>query len=412
MSLAGPASEPPSVAAARLLEIIEARFGEGLTAARAPHARGPRPEPAQLRLAYLDLLKLCLTDLAGTRTGSVTRTFEGDVMSRELDGEQLRFRTAGMDWPLHGLTMVGLARLDDLQACVEQVVRDRIEGDLIEAGAWRGGASMLMRATLDSLGEDARTVWVADSFQGFPAAPASADGYDLNADLAAVDFLAVPLEEVRDSFARLGLDRGVRFLPGFFEDTLPPLGDHRWSIVRLDGDTYDATMLSLQALYPGLAAGGHLIVDDYLQLDPCREAVDDFRREHEIREPLEQVDWSCVRWRRASRPAPGDRPAPRAAQTSRPAAGGAGAPRPVVRRPPGRVPAIEEVELRCELERVRARLAAAEAEIARLRASPWRRAARAARGRLGRALRDVPGRSGRALWDVPGRWGRALWGRR
>ena len=68
MSLAGPASEPPSVAAARLLGIIEARFGDGLKAARAARARGPGPELEQLRLAYLDLLKLCLCDLGGTRT--------------------------------------------------------------------------------------------------------------------------------------------------------------------------------------------------------------------------------------------------------------------------------------------------------------------------------------------------------
>jgi hypothetical protein len=355
------------VAAARLLQIIEAKFGDGLKAARAPHARGPHPDAESLRLAYLDLLKLTLCDLAGTRTSSVTRTFEGDVMSRELEGEQLRFRTAGMDWPLHGLTMVGLARLDDLQRCVEQVVRDRVEGDLIEAGTWRGGAAMLMRATLDSLGEGGRTVWVADSFQGFPEAPPpEGDGYNLDVDLSAVDYLAVPLKEVRESFARLGLDRGVEFVPGFFEETLPALGDRRWAMVRLDGDTYDATRLSLEALYPGLAAGGYLVVDDYLQIDPCREAADAFRREHAITEPIEPIDWSGARWRKESAPTPS------AAPGERPASNGA-ASRAVERKPVQRVPAIEEVELRHELERMRQRLAAAEAEIERTGRSPLRR---------------------------------------
>jgi hypothetical protein len=366
MSLAGPASEPPSVAAARLLQIIEARFGDGLKAAREPRARRPRADAEPLRVAYLDLLKLCLCDLAGTRTTSVTRTFEGDVMSRELSGEQLRFRTAGMDWPLHGLTMVGLARLDDLQACVESVVRDGIEGDLIEAGTWRGGASILIRATLDSLGADERTLWVADSFQGFPPVDRDSDGYDLRVDLAGVDFLAAPLEEVKQSFARFGLEHGVKFVPGFFEDTLPALSVGHWSLVRLDGDTYEATRLSLEMLYPRLAAGGYLIVDDYLQIDPCREAVDDFRTELGITEPLEHVDWSCVRWRRESEPAP-----------RRDGAGGQrpqGASMPpstsVQRKPPGRVPAIEEVELRHELSAVLERLASAEAEVQRLAGSP------------------------------------------
>jgi O-methyltransferase len=261
--------------------------------------------------------------------------------------------------------MVGLARLDDLQACVEAVAGQRIEGDLIEAGSWRGGASILMRATLDALGDRERVVWVADSFQGFPRAPKPAgDGYDLGADLAACDFLAVPLQEVRDSFTRLGLHRGVRFVPGFFEHTLPALSGRRWSVMRLDGDTYDATRLSLEVLYPGLSAGGYVILDDYLQIDPCRAAVDDFRREHGITEPLEPIDWSGARWRRENEPPPSgaetvsvEVPLP---------------PEAVERRPPSRVPAIEEVELRHELERVRARLAAAEGQIERLISSPLR----------------------------------------
>ena len=108
-----------------------------------------------------------------------------------------------MDWPLQGLTMVGLGRLDDLQACVESVIADGVEGDLIEAGAWRGGASILMRATLDAAGDE-RTVWVADSFAGFPEADAPDDG---SLDLRDFDFLAAPLEDVRASFARLGYER-------------------------------------------------------------------------------------------------------------------------------------------------------------------------------------------------------------
>ena len=155
---------------------------EGGTGAAAP---GPAADAESLRLAYLGLLKLALCDLAGTSTASVSRLLDGSVASRELSGEDRRCARPGLDWPLHGLTMVGLNRLDDLQACVESVVRDGVEGDLIEAGAWRGGASILMRATLDSLGADERTVHVADSFQGFPAA-------DELGDLNEIDFLAVP----------------------------------------------------------------------------------------------------------------------------------------------------------------------------------------------------------------------------
>jgi O-methyltransferase len=259
-------------------------------------------------------------------------------------------RVAGLDWPLHGLTMVGLARLDDLQACVEALVAEGVEGDLIEAGAWRGGAAMLMRATLDTLG-DTRTVYVADSFAGFPADDAAFSAYD---------FLAAPLEEVRDGFARLGLDRGVEFVPGFFAETLPKLAGRRWALVRLDADTYEPTRLALDCLYPGLEPGGRLVVDDYGAVAGCRQAVDEFRARHGITEPLVEVDATCRRWRREPGP-------PLAIEPPAPARPRA-VPRPAVRH----VPTEEEVELR-------RRLAAAEAAIG-LR--PWlRRALRRGRRR-------------------------------
>jgi O-methyltransferase len=390
MSLLESPAEPPHIAADRLLQIIQARFGEGLAAARAPHATGPTADADGLRRAYLDVLKLCLCDLGGTTTTSVARTIGGDVMSRELSGDQLSFRSAGLDWPLHGLTMVGLARLDDLQRCVEAVVGDGVPGDVIETGSWRGGASMLMRAALDSLGQRERMVWVADSFQGFPEVDRDlASGYDLEADLAGCDFLAVPLADVQASFARFGLKEGVTFVPGFFQDTLPTLPARRWAIARLDGDSYDATRLSLDTLYPNLARGGYLIVDDYLPLDQCREAVDDFRREHGITEPIEHVDWSCVRWRRESEPA--ELPvAATAATPAAPAAGPASAsPRAVAREPHQRVPAVEEMALRHEVSELRAQLDAAQREIHALRSHPLRAARawgsrhRPGRGRTG-----------------------------
>jgi hypothetical protein len=237
-------------------------------------------------------------------------------------------------------------------------------------------------------------VWVADSFQGFPDVDRDLDGgYDLEADLAGCDFLAVPVEEVKTSFARFGLDEGVIFVPGFFQDTLPSLPARRWAIARLDGDSYDATRLSLDVLYPNLAQGGYLIVDDYLPLDQCREAVDDFRREHGITAPIEHIDWSGVRWRREDAPDPLPEPAATAAPaapatSAASAANGASATRAVARGPRSRVPAVEEMALRQEVEQLRGRVEAAEREIEELRSHPLR-AARAwgSRHRPGRARR-------------------------
>jgi hypothetical protein len=311
-----------------------------LAAWREPRLGAAGPETETLRRAYLDLLKLALCDLVGPSTISVGAMPDGTVMSRELRGEARKMRTAGLDWPLQGLTMVGLDRLDDLQRCVETVVADGIDGDLIEAGSWRGGASILMRATLDTLGEG-RTVWVADSFAGFPA----------DSSLESYDFLAAPLEEVQASFERLGCAEGVRFVPGFFEATLPPLAGERWSLVRLDADTYEPTKVALQSLYPGLAVGGYLVLDDYGSFPECRRAVDEFREAHGITEPIERIDPTGVRWRRTS-------PEPTAIDVK-----AAPAPRAVMRAPGTHVPTEREVELTREL---------AEAEAA-IGLRPWLR---------------------------------------
>jgi len=329
---------------------------------RPVRAPGPRPEAAALRSAYLELLKLALCDLTATTTVSVGKWEDGTVTSRELRGEQLRVRAAGMDWPMQGLSMVGLNRLDDLQRCVEAVVRDDVKGDLIEAGAWRGGASILIRATLDAHGAG-RTVVVADSFQGFPVA-------DEQGRLSDVDFLAVPEEEVRANFARFGLDDGVRFVPGYFEDTLPALHGERWSLIRMDGDTYEATWVTLSSLYGGLAPGGYVIVDDYRALTECGRAVDDFRERHGIEEPLEDVDWTCVRWRRTS-DAPFEAvppPATAPTRTQAPERVGTGLPR-----------SEREIELAAEVAELRARLERAE----RAAGAPHRRLL----ARLGRLRR-------------------------
>jgi O-methyltransferase len=219
------------------------------------------------------------------------------VMRLALSHES--YRAEGRDWPVFAQTMVGLARLDQLRTAVETVIAEEVPGDLIEAGVWRGGASIFMKGVLKAYGVEDRTIWAADSFRGLP--PADAERYP--ADAVGTEWhrfgnLAVDVEAVKHNFRRYGLlDDRVRFLEGWFSETLPTVRDRTWSIVRLDGDMYESTMDGLKNLYPGLALGGFLIIDDYA-IPECKEAVEDFRRSEGITEPLEQIDWTGVYWRR------------------------------------------------------------------------------------------------------------------
>jgi O-methyltransferase len=326
-----------------------------------------QPDAQTLRAAYLELLKLCLCDLAGASTREVRWTGDRRVFSRTLTGEeQIANRRLGKDWPLDGLTMVGMSRLDDLQACVESVVADGVEGDLIEAGAWRGGASILIRATLDSLGAHDRTLWVADSFQGF-APPEAGDpeaDRELETHMSQIGFLAPSLETVKGYFERFAVADNVNFVPGYFEETMAELSGRRWSLVRLDADTYRATRLTLDALYPGLANGGYLVIDDYFHPylpDSCRKAVDDFRAEHSIEESVERIDWNGGRWRKRTEPEPvGETAAQTPEAPRRPSARDADAP----------IPTDRELQLQDELAALQARVEELEGQLRRRPGSP------------------------------------------
>ncbi|PYQ04157.1 MAG: macrocin O-methyltransferase [Acidobacteria bacterium] len=267
---------------------------------------------------YLALLKKCLTRSIAPETFSAAEPWfrlmrwwflpvqafllarGWTVVRREpLDSTM---RSEGRDWPVDAETMIGLKRLDNLQFCVERILEDGVRGDLIEAGVWRGGASIFMRGVLKAYGDPTRLVWVADSFQGLPAPRPGVWRDDERIPL--VKFartLAVPLEQVRANFERYELlDDRVRFLPGWFKDTLPTAPIERLALMRLDGDMYESTQVAIGSLYPKLSGGGYCIIDDYYSHSGARQAVTEYREQNGIVDPIQQIDWSGAFWRRTA----------------------------------------------------------------------------------------------------------------
>jgi hypothetical protein len=209
-----------------------------------------------------------------------------------------RDRQEGRGWPAYGQTMIGRARLDHLQACVETVLAEGVPGDLLEAGVWRGGACILMRAVLAARDVRDRRVLVVDSFRGLPPPDPDRWPADRGDRLHRDRYLAVSREEVADAFRRYGLlDDQVVFLAGWFGETLPGAPIDHLAVLRLDADLYGSTTEALVHLYPKLSPGGFCIVDDYA-LAGCRQAVDDFRRDRGIAEPLQAIDWTGRYWRK------------------------------------------------------------------------------------------------------------------
>ena len=232
----------------------------------------------------------------------VLRRYRLQLVEQETSWQEAgeETRALGRDWPARAHTMIGLKRLDNLQFCVESVLRSGVPGDLIETGVWRGGSCIFMRAILRAYGEKRRCVWVADSFRGLP--PPSVEKYAADAgDIHHVyDYLAVSRAQVEQTFKRYNLlDDQVRFLDGWFKDTLPEAPIDRLSVIRLDGDMYESTITALEALYGKLSPGGFVIIDDYF-LKPCAEAVRDFRDSRKITDPIRDIDGQGAFWQHSA----------------------------------------------------------------------------------------------------------------
>jgi len=207
-------------------------------------------------------------------------------------------RMEGRDWPVRADTMVGLKRLRNIRNCAEDIIANNIPGDFIETGVWRGGSTIFMKAILKAYNITDKTVWVADSFEGLPK-PNEEKYKDDKGDIHYIfKELAIPIEKVKYNFEKYGLlDDKVKFLKGWFKDTMPTAPIEKLSLLRLDGDLYESTIDVLKYLYPKLSVGGYLIIDDYA-LPNCKSAVDDYRKEHNITEQVEVVDWSGVFWKK------------------------------------------------------------------------------------------------------------------
>ncbi len=273
----------------------------------------------ELRLAYLELLKKTILDLQ--RSG--LKEYRPVVYRRKLNlfvkpalaaiskiehrklivCEEVSFnheaRMNGKDWPLYADSMIGYKRLSNVQQCVTDIIKNNIEGDMIETGVWRGGTVIFMRGILKAYNITDRIVWAADSFEGLPKPDVTKYEADKNDNLYTFNELKVSLDTVKSNFEKYGLlDQQVQFLKGWFKDTLPAAPIKKLAVIRLDGDMYESTMDSLVNLYPKLSHNGYVIIDDWGSVEGCRLAVLDYRKKNNIVEEIIPIDSDGVYWKK------------------------------------------------------------------------------------------------------------------
>jgi len=196
-------------------------------------------------------------------------------------------------------TMTTPARIYALVRAVEYVSARGIPGALVECGVWRGGSVMAAALTLLRLGVIDRDLYLFDTFTGMTA-PSEEDvrqSGERAADLLAqegrdADIWAIaPIDQVRDAVLGIGYPaERIHFVEGPVEQTLPGEAPDAIALLRLDTDWYASTKHELVHLYPRLASGGVLILDDYGYWQGARRAVDEYLSENKVRLLLNRID--------------------------------------------------------------------------------------------------------------------------
>ena len=205
-------------------------------------------------------------------------------------------------------TMTSVARLHAIVQSVRYLVRRDVPGDFAECGVWRGGSVLAMILTLQDLGAPPRDLHLYDTFEGMPEPTeidtssvdgparaaweaARADGERAWPEMFGPDVFDE--HSVRETLLATGYpEERVHVVKGKVEDTIPSNAPDALALLRLDTDWYESTRHELHELYPRLADGGVLIIDDYGHWEGARRAVDEYFAEHASPLLLNRIDYT------------------------------------------------------------------------------------------------------------------------
>ena len=193
-------------------------------------------------------------------------------------------------------TMTTVEEILALMDAVRYVEKNDIPGAIVECGVWRGGMMMLAADVLRQTGSEHRDLYLYDSFEGMP--PASIDDVRFDGrtteEVKAMEgvegaWCLATRDEVASNMSSTGYPRDkVQIVQGYVEQTIPRESPDQIAVLRLDTDWYASTKHELIHLYPRLASGGVLIIDDYGYWKGAQKAVDEYFAELEGKLPLLQ----------------------------------------------------------------------------------------------------------------------------
>jgi O-methyltransferase len=190
-------------------------------------------------------------------------------------------------------------RIYALIQAVRYVSGNRVAGAIVECGVWKGGSMAAVARTLLQAGDVSRDLYLFDTFEGMtePSAKdidySGKDANDVMRQDAGFRCADAPLKQVQDVLYATGYPKErMHFVQGRVENTIPSAAPSEISLLRLDTDWYESTKHELVHLFPRLAKGGVIIVDDYGHWEGARQACDEYFAENHVPILLNRIDYT------------------------------------------------------------------------------------------------------------------------
>ena len=201
-----------------------------------------------------------------------------------------------------GFTMTGVERVVSLLDATRYVADNKIAGDIVECGVWRGGSMMAVAVMLKQLGDTDRNLYLYDTFEGmtpptdkdaqFDGRPADELFDEVIRESGA--WCDADIREVSENLSKTGYPASrIKLVDGKVEETIPSIIPDEIALLRLDTDWYESTLHELEHLYPRLVSGGVLIIDDYGHWQGAKAATDEYFSRMPDRKPfLHRIDYT------------------------------------------------------------------------------------------------------------------------
>jgi hypothetical protein len=184
---------------------------------------------------------------------------------------------------------------------LKYIYNNKIKGDIVECGVFRGGSLALLCFYAQKLNINC-CIWGYDTFEDgflikeFSLFDKDSKGKDLNlknfTNPKDLYYTQLQVLEIIKKFA-ITNNYYPKLIKGNIMKTLLEKKNlpENISFLRIDTDLYKTTKLQLEILYPRLVSGGILHIDDYGACSGVKKAVDEFFKNQNIW--MHRVDYTC-----------------------------------------------------------------------------------------------------------------------